>query len=53
MLIRHHGAVTMDAILHHVSAASKAVHRALVVADMPFMSYQVSEDEAVRNAGRT
>ncbi|HNV34307.1 MAG TPA: 3-methyl-2-oxobutanoate hydroxymethyltransferase [Bacillota bacterium] len=44
--------VTMDAMLHHVSAASKAVRRALVVADMPFMSYQVSEDEAVRNAGR-
>lgn len=44
--------VTMDAMLHHVSAVSKAVHRALVVADMPFMSYQVSEDEAVRNAGR-
>lgn len=44
--------VTMDAMLHHVSAVSKAVHRALVVADMPFMSYQVSEDEAVRNAGK-
>ena len=44
--------VTMDAMLHHVSAASKAVRRALVVADMPFMSYQVSEDEAVRNSGR-
>lgn len=44
--------VTMEAMLHHVSAVSRGVRRALVVADMPFMSYQASEDDAVRNAGR-
>ncbi len=44
--------VTMEAMLHHVSAAARGVKRAMLVADMPFMSYQVSEDEAVRNAGR-
>lgn len=44
--------VTMEAMLHHVAAASRGVKRAMLVADMPFMSYQLSEDEAVRNAGR-
>ncbi len=44
--------VTMDAMLHHVSAVTRGVKRALVVADMPFMSYQASQDDAVRNAGR-
>lgn len=44
--------VTMEAMLHHVSAAARGVKRAMLVADMPFMSYQLSEDEAVRNAGR-
>ncbi|HOG52398.1 MAG TPA: 3-methyl-2-oxobutanoate hydroxymethyltransferase, partial [Bacillota bacterium] len=44
--------VTMEAMLHHTAAVARGVKRALVIADMPFMSYQVSEDEAVRNAGR-
>jgi 3-methyl-2-oxobutanoate hydroxymethyltransferase len=44
--------VTMEAMLHHVAAAARGVKRAMLVADMPFMSYQVSQDEAVRNAGR-
>ncbi len=44
--------VTMEAMLHHTAAVSRGVRRALVIADMPFMSYQASEDEAVRNAGR-
>ena len=44
--------VTMDDMLHHTKAVRRGVRRAVVVADMPFMSYQVSADEAVRNAGR-
>lgn len=44
--------VTMDDMLHHVKAVSRASKEALVIADMPFMSYQTSPDEAVRNAGR-
>jgi len=44
--------VTMDEMLHHVRAVSRGASRALVVADMPFMSYQVSVAEAVANAGR-
>ena len=42
----------MDDMLRHTRAVSKAATRALVVGDMPFMSYQVSIEEAVRNAGR-
>jgi 3-methyl-2-oxobutanoate hydroxymethyltransferase len=44
--------VTMADMLHHVKAVTRARPRALVVADMPFMSYQASIEEAVRNAGR-
>jgi 3-methyl-2-oxobutanoate hydroxymethyltransferase len=44
--------VTLDAVLHHTRAVSNGASRALVVADMPFMTYQVSVAEAVRNAGR-
>jgi len=44
--------VTMDEMLHHCRAVTRAVKRAFVVGDMPFMSYQVSTSEAVRNAGR-
>jgi len=44
--------VTMEEMLHHCRAASKGVKRALLVGDMPFMSYQVSESEAITNAGR-
>jgi len=44
--------VTMDAMVHHTQAVSRGASRALVVADMPFLSYQVSLEEAVRNAGR-
>ncbi len=44
--------IKMDEMLYHVRVVTKAVKRALVVADMPFMSYQVNTDEAVRNAGR-
>jgi len=43
--------VTMDAMLHHVKAVVRGRKQALVVADMPFLSYQVSIEEARRNAG--
>jgi 3-methyl-2-oxobutanoate hydroxymethyltransferase len=44
--------VTLDMMVHHTRAVSSATRRALVVADMPFLSYQVSLPEAVSNAGR-
>jgi len=44
--------VTMEEMLHHTAAASRGTQRALVVADMPFLSYQVSPEEAITNAGR-
>lgn len=44
--------VTMDEMLHHTAAAARGTERALVVADLPFLSYQVSAEDAVRNAGR-
>jgi 3-methyl-2-oxobutanoate hydroxymethyltransferase len=44
--------VTMDAMVHHTSAVARACKRALVVADMPFMSYQASVADGVRNGGR-
>ncbi len=44
--------VTMDEMIYHTKAVSKGVSRALVVVDMPFMSYQLNADEAFRNAGR-
>ncbi len=44
--------VTMDDMLYHTKLVAGAAQRALVIADMPFLSYQVSIDEAVRNAGR-
>ncbi|WP_027720560.1 3-methyl-2-oxobutanoate hydroxymethyltransferase [Maridesulfovibrio zosterae] len=45
-------AVTMDDMLHHTAAVSRGVSRALIVGDMPFMSYQSSVSMAVENAGR-
>lgn len=44
--------VTLDMIAHHTAAVSRAVSRALVVADMPFLSCHVGVAEAVRAAGR-
>jgi 3-methyl-2-oxobutanoate hydroxymethyltransferase len=44
--------VTLNDILHHTRAVTRGARRALVVADMPFMTYQISAEEAVRNAGR-
>jgi 3-methyl-2-oxobutanoate hydroxymethyltransferase len=44
--------VTMDEMLHHTRAVARAAKNALIVGDMPFLSYQVSSAEAIRNAGR-
>lgn len=44
--------VTLEQMIYHTEAVVRAVSRALVVTDMPFMSYQVSPQEAFRNAGR-
>jgi 3-methyl-2-oxobutanoate hydroxymethyltransferase len=44
--------LTMDEMLHHSRAVARGARSALLIGDMPFMSYQVSVEEAVRNAGR-
>ncbi|RKH58509.1 3-methyl-2-oxobutanoate hydroxymethyltransferase [Corallococcus aberystwythensis] len=44
--------VTMDQMVYHSAAVARGAKRAHVVGDLPFMSYQVSPQEAVRNAGR-
>ena len=44
--------VTMEDILHHTKAVARGAKNALVIADMPFMSYQTSTYDAVKNAGR-
>jgi 3-methyl-2-oxobutanoate hydroxymethyltransferase len=44
--------VTMDVMIHHTKAVTRAVKNAMVIGDMPFMSYQVSEGEALKNAAR-
>lgn len=45
-------AVKLDTMLYHAAIVSRAARRALVVGDLPFMSYQVNSDDALRNAGR-
>ncbi len=45
-------AVTLDQMLYHASLVSAGIERALIVGDLPFMSYQINADEALRNAGR-
>ncbi|MGE5375881.1 MAG: 3-methyl-2-oxobutanoate hydroxymethyltransferase [Bacteroidota bacterium] len=44
--------VTMEEMLHHSRAVARGARSALLIGDMPFMSYQVSVEEATRNAGR-
>jgi 3-methyl-2-oxobutanoate hydroxymethyltransferase len=44
--------VTMEEMLHHTRAVTRGVEHAMVVGDMPFMSFQASTDDGVRNAGR-
>src|SRR5512141_1707250 len=44
--------VTMDEMIYHTKIVARAVKSAFVIGDMPFMSYQASLEEAIRNAGR-
>jgi len=44
--------ITMDEMLHHTRAVARTAQRALVIGDLPFLSYQVSVEQAVLNAGR-
>ena len=44
--------VTMDEMIHHTKAVSRGVSNALIVGDMPFLSYKIDIKEAVKNAGR-
>ena len=44
--------ITMDEMLYHTKSVVRGARGAFVIADMPFLSYQVGHDEAVRNAGR-
>jgi len=45
-------AVTMEEMLHHTKAVARATKKAMVIGDLPFMSYQVSTEQAITNAGR-
>ena len=44
--------VTLDTMIHHTSAVSRGARRPLIIADMPFMTYQLSAEDAMKNAGR-
>ncbi len=44
--------VTLDAMVHHAAAVARGARRALVIGDMPFLSYQISTEQALANAGR-
>ena len=44
--------VTLEAMIHHTAAVVRGARRALVIGDMPFMSYQVSPEQALESAGR-
>lgn len=44
--------VTVDDVIYHCKAVARGAQRSLIVADMPFMSYQINADETLRNAGR-
>lgn len=44
--------VTVDDIIHHSKAVTRGAKRAMVIADMPYLSYHISVEETIRNAGR-
>jgi 3-methyl-2-oxobutanoate hydroxymethyltransferase len=44
--------VTMDEMIHHAKAVRRGAPNTFLIGDMPFLSYQISDEEAVRNAGR-
>jgi 3-methyl-2-oxobutanoate hydroxymethyltransferase len=55
MVVQGHGTtlpVTLDDVVYHTRAVSRGLARAHLVADMPFLTFQVNDDEALRNAGR-
>src|SRR5262245_17796674 len=55
MVIQGHATslpVTMDEMVYHTKCVARGVKRALLISDMPFMSYQVSPEQALVNAGR-
>ena len=55
MVVQGHAStlpVTMDEMIYHTKIVTRAVQRAMVVGDMPFMSYQTGIETAVANAGR-
>lgn len=51
-LRRHYFYVTMDQCIYHCEAVRRGAPNTFIIGDMPFLSYQVNNDEAVRNAGR-
>src|SRR5712671_37419 len=48
----HSISVTLDEVIYHTRCVARAVRRSLLVADMPFMSFQISPQQALENAGR-
>src|SRR5437899_9032755 len=44
--------VTLDAVIHHAAAVTRGARRALIIADLPFLTYQLSAEQALQNAGR-
>src|SRR5687767_4349434 len=44
--------VTLDDMIHHAAAVRRGVERALLVVDLPFLTYQINREDALRNAGR-
>src|SRR4030088_1357744 len=44
--------VTLDEMIHHAKAVARGAHQALLVGDMPFMSYHTSPEQAIASAGR-
>jgi len=44
--------VTLDVMVHYTRIVSRGITRPMLIADMPFLSYQISPEEALRNAGR-
>src|SRR5438105_2014487 len=48
----HSLSVTLEEVIYHTRCVSRGIHRSLLVADMPFMSFQISPQQALENAGR-